>query len=664
MDYRRLVKQVAVGVAVTMLASASQGDTVYVDDDNCPAPGDGTPGNPFCSIQVAIIAAYDGDEVLVAPGTYGETIDFLGKAVTVRTTGGALVTTIDGQGNGPVVQATSHEKPDSILDGFTITGGVASHGAGMRIDDSEPTVRNCSFAYNAATDAGGGMIVQGSSAVTLTNCSFIGNTAIVGAGLYNQSWCELVGCTFAENIADIGSGLNTRPSSTLIAVDSIFAGNGDSPAVAAAGIFGYEATLIIDRCAFSGNRLAAIECGSGILQVTNSVFVGNKGNAVVGGGILDINMSSLIANCLFAENDSPARGGGIYSGTDGDPAIIANCTFVDNFPVGLQTFEPPNSLVSNCIFWGNSLAQITGDPIGTPAEASVYYSDVQGGYPGPGSNNIDANPMLAGGPSGTWTDQAVYDPATGLTTFVDSSASYVPGALAGKFLAPFVVLRGLHLIVDNTPTTITIPGDFALYGFRDAEYRIADLHLTASSPCIDGADNTAVPGEITTDRDGDPRFLDVPETPDTGNGDAPIVDMGADEALGDGCLAILSQEVVCHGVGSTFTVNIEGLNACTGGTTMVTFTGSGGAVGEDFCATLLVNTAEGGFCCSTQVCVPVPDCSESVLPCDLDGDGVVGVLDFLVLIGAWGPNPIHPADFDGDDDVGVTDLLILLANWG
>ncbi len=54
-------------------------------------------------------------------------------------------------------------------------------------------------------------------------------------------------------------------------------------------------------------------------------------------------------------------------------------------------------------------------------------------------------------------------------------------------------------------------------------------------------------------------------------------------------------------------------------------------------------------------------------PGDLDGDGVVGVTDFLALLGAWGactdpPDPC-PADLDGDDNVGVTDLLNLLGNW-
>ena len=49
---------------------------------------------------------------------------------------------------------------------------------------------------------------------------------------------------------------------------------------------------------------------------------------------------------------------------------------------------------------------------------------------------------------------------------------------------------------------------------------------------------------------------------------------------------------------------------------------------------------------------------------DLDGDGNVGITDFLELLAAWGPNPGHPADLDGDGDVGITDFLSLLANWG
>ena len=51
---------------------------------------------------------------------------------------------------------------------------------------------------------------------------------------------------------------------------------------------------------------------------------------------------------------------------------------------------------------------------------------------------------------------------------------------------------------------------------------------------------------------------------------------------------------------------------------------------------------------------------------DLDGDGVVGILDFLQLLAAWGSCAACndcPEDLDGDCTVGITDFLTLLANW-
>ena len=51
---------------------------------------------------------------------------------------------------------------------------------------------------------------------------------------------------------------------------------------------------------------------------------------------------------------------------------------------------------------------------------------------------------------------------------------------------------------------------------------------------------------------------------------------------------------------------------------------------------------------------------------DLDGDGTVGIVDFLGLLSAWGPcaDTCCPADLDGDGVVGILDFLLLLANWG
>ena len=56
-------------------------------------------------------------------------------------------------------------------------------------------------------------------------------------------------------------------------------------------------------------------------------------------------------------------------------------------------------------------------------------------------------------------------------------------------------------------------------------------------------------------------------------------------------------------------------------------------------------------------------------PADLDNDGMVGVTDLLILLGAWGPcqDPCPPfclGDLDNDCEIGVTDLLALLGVWG
>ncbi len=134
--------------------------------------------------------------------------------------------------------------------------------------------------------------------------------------------------------------------------------------------------------------------------------------------------------------------------------------------------------------------------------------------------------------------------------------------------------------------------------------------------------------------------------------------MGAYESLGGGCLAIVSEAVTCGCDGTTFTYDVEALNPCTGDTQMFSFAGSGGAVGEDLCFTVMITG-----CCSTQLCLPVPDCQP---PCDLNGDGIIGIDDFLAVLAAWGPCgdcDACPADFDGDCAVDVDDVLTLLANW-
>ncbi len=82
---------------VAVVSSTARADVLFVD--NCTRPGGGTDGISFSSIQAAIDAAADGDEVVVAPCVYFETINFLGKAICLRSSDGPEVTVIDGTGS-------------------------------------------------------------------------------------------------------------------------------------------------------------------------------------------------------------------------------------------------------------------------------------------------------------------------------------------------------------------------------------------------------------------------------------------------------------------------------------------------------------------------------------------------------------------------------------
>ncbi len=430
-------------IVIAVIATAAQADTIYVDDDNCPGPGSGTEADPYCSIQTAIDNAVDTDEIVVAPGTYLETINFLGKAITVRSSDGPEVTIIDAQGAGTVVICGSGEGSDTVLEGFTITNGVGA-GAGMRNLGASPTVTNCSFTGNTGSD-GGGMRNQSGSSPTVTGCTFDGNTANSGGGMYNtvNSSPTVTNCSFTGNMADpffgMGGGMANLSGSSPTVTDCTFTGN-------TTGLFGggmaniSDSNATVTGCTFTGNFSyndgGGMVSGWGSPVVTDCTFTGNTALSGGGGMFNGGGSSPIVTNCILDGNTAAEGGGGMAN--FGATPTVANCTFTGNWgggPGGGAIFSDGfNSTVvltvANSVLWGNNPAQIR--EIGDNSETTVLYSDVQGGWPGAG--NIDADPLLV-------------DPDNG------------------------------------------------------------DFRLSPGSPCIDAGDNTAVPEGIRRDLDGNPRIV-------------------------------------------------------------------------------------------------------------------------------------------------------------
>ena len=328
--------------------------------DECVVIHNLTQNRHYVRLRTAIDEAVSGDEIEVGPGTYLERIDLLGKAITLRSTDGPEMTTIDGAPSGvpgdeggSVVTCVSGEGPSTVIDGFTITNGNgATGGGGMYNVSSSPTVVNCIFSNNSASSHGGGMYnLHGSP--TVTDCVFIGNSSTShGGGMSNTTvygnhrYPTLTNCLFLDNFAlNQGGGIFISDS--------------------------MHSTLI--GCRFNGNKA-------------------NGG----GGGIYASHYSTTaLANCVFSGNTTPGRGGGLFN--DGTSTVTAvNCTFSGNtadFGGGVRADTVSTTTLANCILWGNT-ATTEGHQISEEAdyEVTVSYSCIQGGWFGEG--NIDLDPLF------------------------------------------------------------------------------------------------------------------------------------------------------------------------------------------------------------------------------------------------------------------------------
>ncbi len=354
--------------AVLLLSSIAPAETTWhVDVANCPGPGSGTQADPFCTIQAGIDAAGSGDTVLILPGTYYEAIDFIGKALTVRSADGHDATVINASGlNSSVVKCVNGEGPDTVLQGLTITGGAAPfEGGGMYIDASSPTVVDCVFTGNSAGFLGGGMSSYLSAAI-VRDCTFSDNTSYyLGAGMANfHCTTTVIDCTFeANSVEGQGGGMYNE--------------GGDGPTVIGC--------TFAENWAMLGGGMVNSGCNPTII---NSRFIGNS--ALFDGAALANSIAGAsVVNCTFIGNTANGNGGGMHS--EGAPGpVVSNCIFYGNSAQnggGISGNFGNVTVVRNSILWDNTPDQI----MDLEGGITVLHSDVQGGCPGEG--NINVNPL-------------------------------------------------------------------------------------------------------------------------------------------------------------------------------------------------------------------------------------------------------------------------------
>jgi predicted outer membrane repeat protein len=158
------------------------------------------------TIQAGIDAAFDGDTVLVSPGTYFENIQIGGTGITIAshflTTGDPsyiVQTVIDGAHDGYVVYISAYVDQTTSLCGFTITNGNES---GICCDYSEPVLKNLIITGNSAS-SGGGISCHRSDPVLIDVKICQNNALYNGGGFYCSGNSEPVfkRVTITENEA-------------------------------------------------------------------------------------------------------------------------------------------------------------------------------------------------------------------------------------------------------------------------------------------------------------------------------------------------------------------------------------------------------------------------------------------------------------------------------
>ncbi|MFM9996643.1 MAG: right-handed parallel beta-helix repeat-containing protein [Phycisphaerales bacterium] len=240
-----------------------------------------------------------------------------------------------------------------------------------------------------------------------------------------------------------------------------------------------------------------------------------------------------IRNCIITAN-AASQGGAVHTETNADPTFI-NCTFTGNTAVRggafsitgasrpkiincviagnaatdqagalyIQMFNAPGPQIINCTIAGNTAAN-TGGAMAVLAGSVALRNSVVW------NNTAPAGAQLAVGSTGG-------SPGT-----ISVAHSIVQGGRAGVLIQGVGVLTWL-LGNSTMDPTFAAPG-------------AGNFRLAPGSPAIDASDNLALPPGIVTDRDGKPRFVDDPATPDTGlpggAGGEYIADMGAYEFQG------------------------------------------------------------------------------------------------------------------------------------
>ena len=180
---------------------------------------------------------------------------------------------------------------------------------------------NCIVTNNAASGAGGGILMQ--------------NTV-------NTPWTLTLNNTLVSNnhAGDAGGGVDTIGSGKVNVTGSQFVQNtcvNQGAAIwldtidGASATLNFSSSLVSRNNAFAGPTGALGTAGNGAITISSSTISDNYSGST-GGGFGDENMTAnvTISNSQFLNNVAVTAGGGVQAGGDGTTTTIINSVFAGN----------------------------------------------------------------------------------------------------------------------------------------------------------------------------------------------------------------------------------------------------------------------------------------------------------------------------------------------
>lgn len=565
-----------------------------------------------------------------------------------------------------------------LLHNISVTGNTAGWGGGLAITDCTFSVTDSVFEGNASTGNAGALNVWGGSVGHLERVEFVGNTGGLAAGLdVHASEVAVADCVFARNVSvSSGGAVRAREGASLTVQQSEFLGNSagwgggvfaddshvtlyqssmwQNAALHHGGaIYMQSATLQLEQCVLAFNQAMV---GGGAIHMRNSskpamiddcTFRANRAN--YGGAIDNDNAGSTITNSIFQYNLANVQGGSIYTFAGAGPTI-AFTTFCAS---------SPNHIVGS---W-NPLDGVSASPscssplnIHIPNDVSSFEwaialarsgSEIQ---VGPGVYHEAIDPM---------------GKAVAIRSTHGPELTIIDVTPLGTNAVRFISGEGVNTILDG----LTITGGSAFYG---GGVHISQLSNPTLMNCVISGNVATFGGGINI-WDSSPTLINC----------------------------VIENNVAVIGGGIAHSTAFTSLDACElrgnyasqQGGAVANFDGSqptilnsliaenhaGGAGGGIFSSASSLPAVAGTVFCgnlTTHIAGPWSNQGNNALqkecitstPGDLNDDGVVDVLDLLILLSSWGTCPRLPAacpgDLNGDHAVDVLDLLILLSNWG